>query len=412
MKAILSILFCSLVIFCQAQTCVPNSNSLLFDGTSSFVDMGAASNIENLTAAVTIEAWIFANSWGFNSAQNSILCTHGWASGEKGMVLRAGDSGILSFNIAGLDQFSVPTSWQEVVSPANSMQLNTWTHVAGTFSGTELKVYVNGNEVGSLLFNGSIVPSSYGVKVGKLADDTQSPGRYFSGNIDEVRVWNRALTSSEIMASASMHIDPLSASGLVSYWRFNEGSGVSAADLGFDSYVGLIQNASWSTSVPFNEAPPVPIIGWNGSTLISSSIQNNQWYLGANLINGAQGSTYAPTQNGSYTVVVTDPGGCSSSSQPYIVTTVGIESIASITSPGVWPNPTKDILNVQSDLLFNRAAEIFIYDMNQRLVKHERFENFSEKNISINCSGFSEGIYRLYMQSEKTNSNIKFVVAR
>lgn len=125
MKAILSILFCSLVIFCQAQTCVPNSNSLLFDGTSSFVDMGAASNIENLTAAVTIEAWIFANSWGFNSAQNSILCTHGWASGEKGMVLRAGDSGILSFNIAGLDQFSVPTSWQEVVSPANSMQLNT-----------------------------------------------------------------------------------------------------------------------------------------------------------------------------------------------------------------------------------------------------------------------------------------------
>ncbi len=410
MKTTISLLLLLSFTALQAQPCISNSNSLLFDGTTSYVDLAPASGIDTMTGPVTIEAWINASAWGFSMAQNSIFCTHGWTSGEQGFVLRAGGSGILSFNFAGLDSLSVPSSWQEVTSPVNTLQLNTWTHVAGTFSGTELKLYVNGLQVGSSLFTGSIVASTYGAKIGKLADDSQVPGRYFSGNIDEVRLWDRALSASELLASANQHIDPTGAAGLVGYWRLNEGSGTSVADLGSGSNAGTIIGANWSLDVPFNEVPPEPLITWNGSALLSSASQNNQWNLAGQPIIGANDPSYVPTQNGSYTVTFTASNGCTSTSQPYLLSTVGITSISPEEADTVWPNPASGHLYIRSTESNTTGFELFVFDLSQRLIMQKQLGAKSGKEESIDISSLPAGAYHLALRCGEKMSHLKFVV--
>ncbi|TAH38401.1 MAG: T9SS type A sorting domain-containing protein [Bacteroidetes bacterium] len=410
MKLILGLLFICLFNFSHAQNCQPNSNSLGFDGTSAYVNLGAATSLDILSGPVSVEAWVYSTSWGFSSAQNTIFCTHGWTSGEQGMSLRAGGSGELSFNIAGLDSNLVPVSWKEVISPANSLQLNTWTHVAGTYSGTELKLFINGLEVASTGFVGSIVQSGYGANIGKLADASQSPGRFWSGNIDEVRVWNRALSSSELLASSAKHIDPLSSVGLVGYWRLNEGTGSSIADLGNGANNGTHLNCTWSSDVPFNEVPPSPSINFNGTTLITGLGPQIQWNLGGSPISGANSTTYNPTQNGSYTVTHTNLSGCSATSAAYLVVTVGIESIDPPEEFKLWPNPAGSLIHLQSALLNTDIVDVSFYDAKQMLVKRSRFVPQGPDRIDLDVSLLSDGVYYLRLSATSSQSTFKVVI--
>jgi hypothetical protein len=124
------------------------------------------------------------------------------------------------------------------------------------------------------------------------------------------------------------HLDPSAVTGLVSCWRFNEGTGTLAADL-VEGNDGMPSNCTWSTSVPFNTVPDVPTITYADDTLTSSSPIANQWYLNGTLIPAAILNTYAPQVNGVYTVVVTNGLGCSAESTPFPISDVGISEIQS-----------------------------------------------------------------------------------
>ena len=74
------------------------------------------------------------------------------------------------------------------------LPLNTWTHLATTYDGSALRLYVNGTQVATLAATGSIVTSTGALKLGGNA----LWGEWYSGLIDELRVYNRALTPAEI----------------------------------------------------------------------------------------------------------------------------------------------------------------------------------------------------------------------
>ena len=269
----------------HAQTCIPNTHSLTFNGTSA--DCTTDNNL-NITDSITVEAWIYATSWGFTSAQGSIVCKHSWSQQEQGYVLRAGGTGELSWNFAGLDTAGNPASWVEVVSPVNSLSLNTWHHVAGTYNGSEMKLYIDGILVATLPFTGTIVAgSSFPLKIGRLADTGQFETRYWSGRIDEVRIWHRSLTPTEISDNMNKHIDPLTASDLAGYWRFNEGTGTLSADQSANGN-DVSVSAQWNTTVPFNDAPATPSITLIGFALTTNATGvSYQWLLAGNPISGA-----------------------------------------------------------------------------------------------------------------------------
>jgi hypothetical protein len=395
MKKIFTFILLTAVIRANAQPCIPNTNSVQFDGSSSYVAISPQTGLD-ITTTLTIEAWIKPDAFGFNSAQNSIVCKHGWSSGEGGFVLRCGGTGELSFNIGGVDTNGVNVSWIEIISPTSVLSLNTWAHVAGTFDGHELKCYVNGNLEGTTPFIGTIAPStSYPLALGRLADPVYGPDRYFSGLMDEVRVWNRALTQTELQAGMNNHIDPTSVTGLVSYWRMNEGANATLYDVAGTNNGGTIF-CTWNTSVPFNAFPPEPLITYNGGTLYSSAPTDNQWYLGGTAIAGETQSSYTPTQNGVYTVEVTSPEGCTTMSAQFTVIDVGVEELSGIAHTSVYPNPFHEQAFVV--LTNNRStgiANLSVADLQGRKVMDINGIELTEPvtKICIDRKNLSDGIY-------------------
>ena len=74
------------------------------------------------------------------------------------------------------------------------LALNTWTHLATTYDGAALRLYVNGVLAKSRTLSGSIIASTGPLDIGSDA----VWGEYFAGLIDDVRVYNRALSQTEI----------------------------------------------------------------------------------------------------------------------------------------------------------------------------------------------------------------------
>ena len=74
--------------------------------------------------------------------------------------------------------------------------MNTWTHLAVTYDGATLRLYVNGVQVSSKAQTGNLVTSTHPLQIG--GDSIY--GQYFQGTIDEVRIYNQALSPSEIQA--------------------------------------------------------------------------------------------------------------------------------------------------------------------------------------------------------------------
>lgn len=391
MKKIITILTVLFGVNAFAQPCVPNTNSLSFNGTSSYVSFNTQTNLNPLNA-ITVEAWIYPAAWGITRSDGSIFCKHSWTSvsGESGYVLRAGASGTLSFNIGG-DSLGLGTSvhWREVFSSAGALLLNTWNYVAGTFDGTHEKIYINGVLIADTTFTGTIKASTYPPKIGKLSDTGVGSGRYWNGKIDEVRVFNRALSQGEIADSMSVHIDPSSQTGLIGYWRMNDGTGTNVNDLSSGANAGTVNATTWSTQVPFNAAPPVPTISFISGQLVASSSANYQWQLNGTNISAATSQLYTPTVNGIYTVVVSN-GTCTATSNPYNVTSLGIDGTTVDQLVSFAPNPAHDYIvigfNPQSSV-----NQIELTDITGRILFTK--SEIVSGTLKIPVNPFAKGIY-------------------
>jgi hypothetical protein len=86
----------------------------------------------------------------------------------------------------------------------SEVPLNVWTHLAATYDGTTLRLFVNGTLVGSRAVTGSLVASDGPLRIGGNA----VWGEYFEGLIDDVRVYNRALTADEIHGDMAAPVGP------------------------------------------------------------------------------------------------------------------------------------------------------------------------------------------------------------
>ncbi len=85
---------------------------------------------------------------------------------------------------------------------SSSLTPDTWVHVAATYDGTTLRTFVNGVQVASKATTGAIVTSTSPLRIG----GDSSWGEYFTGTIDEVRVYNIARTAAQIQSDMATPI--------------------------------------------------------------------------------------------------------------------------------------------------------------------------------------------------------------
>src|SRR5882724_2948946 len=165
-------------------------NALVFNGAS-FVTIPAAASL-NLTTAMTLEAWIYPTT----AATNWSTALMREQPGEFVYTLYVGspsNSPNVFFNTGA------SSSTERGVAGPSALPVNTWSHLAGTYDGAVVRLYVNGAQVASRAFTGTIGSTTGALRIG----GNGVWGEYFTGRIDEVRIYNRALTPAEILSDVN-----------------------------------------------------------------------------------------------------------------------------------------------------------------------------------------------------------------
>ncbi len=185
--------------------------------------------------AFTLEALVNPTVSRYSGSLSTIMGIEGK------FLVRLGDVGIPWNQVQVCWDSGRQGTWGNVegkLSNSNmKVNLNEWTHIAVTFGEGTVKVFINGVEKGSTTTD---VPAS--VNFGITHNDEQAPQgqpitrcfwvgysyesvRDFRGMMSELRIWNRALTASELAEEARRYdVDP-KADGLVTYWKCDEGQG-------------------------------------------------------------------------------------------------------------------------------------------------------------------------------------------
>ncbi|MBT8195125.1 MAG: LamG domain-containing protein, partial [Bacteroidia bacterium] len=152
---------------------------------------------------------------------------------------------------------------------STSVNDGNWHHIAATYNSATgmASIYVDGVLDASALRAGDLY-SDTTMRIGDCGG-FGCPGYEFDGKIDEVRIWSVARTQSEIQADMNKVVDPASA-GLMAYYRFDEGTGTTTADLTGNGYDGDVSDVNaWDTP---SMAPIYPdIFYWSANPDISDT---------------------------------------------------------------------------------------------------------------------------------------------
>jgi hypothetical protein len=157
--------------------------ALSLDGLDDYVDCGNGASL-NITDAITVAAWVKTADAG-NAQHNPFV-----SKGNRGYVLKHYVDNYIQFTVYDA------SAWHNANGPVVTTAFNSdWHHVAGTFDGTQVKLYVDGKLVGSSLYSGAIATNTYNLNIGRNSEATD---RLYYGLIDDVRIYHGVLPSAEI----------------------------------------------------------------------------------------------------------------------------------------------------------------------------------------------------------------------
>ncbi len=129
----------------------------------------------------------------------------------------------------------------EYLHAAGPVPKNTWSHVALTFDGGTERLYIDGELVDQ--GTGEEPPVTEGqLEIGGSPEHTD----WFDGRIDEVRIYNRALSAAEVGSDMEAPIQTPK-KGPVAAYSFDEGTGETVTDVTGDGHTATIEGAEWTT---------------------------------------------------------------------------------------------------------------------------------------------------------------------
>ncbi len=155
-------------------------NALIFNGTNALVTINNAASLQ-LTSGMTLEAWVYPTTVSNKS---------------RDVIYKGNDNYYLEGSTNNSRRPALGGTFGSPIYGTAALTANTWTHLAGTYDGATMSLYINGVQVTSRAQTGAIATSTNPLQIG--GDSIY--GQYFAGRIDEVRVYNRALGAAEIQS--------------------------------------------------------------------------------------------------------------------------------------------------------------------------------------------------------------------
>ena len=158
------------------------NSAYAFNGTSARI---ITSKIPNLSSDYTISAWL--NTTSLNRGWGTIIDCR--TSTSAGIGLEALESKIY-FTISSGVYNPFPTNFL--------LQANEWVHVVAVHAGTQNLIYINGVLDNTQTYTQNLLPTTEPFVIGDRGVTPSGPGNYFSGKLDDIGVWSRALSPAEI----------------------------------------------------------------------------------------------------------------------------------------------------------------------------------------------------------------------
>jgi len=194
--------------------------------------------------AHTIEAWVRPATTP--TTRQALLVLGQYNTGAHHWLLNQGSSGKAKLQFGSW-------GWNPQVNDVE-IATNQWTHLATTWdpASTNYTLYVNGLAARTITMTNGFSFSGTPLKIGEaLAGETG-----FRGRVDEVRVWNRAVSGPEIAQNYRRSLTGKE-TGLMLYWRFDEASGAVAADSSYGPANGGVSDGTPVGAPQFTYGPGV-----------------------------------------------------------------------------------------------------------------------------------------------------------
>jgi beta-galactosidase len=172
---------------------------------SGWVQVAPSSSIDSITDRVTLTAWV--------DLEGTINAMDSWGTA---LSRQTGTSTDQHYHLSlFMDDrpslFLITVSGYAVIKATDPASKGLWTHLAGVYDGAVARLYVNGKEVASQALTGNFAPDTTPVILGGNGNDASGvPTELFPGRIDEVMLYARALSATEISQLAAGALLPMS----------------------------------------------------------------------------------------------------------------------------------------------------------------------------------------------------------
>ena len=219
------------------------SNALTFDGSNDYVDVGSTTILDNVTEA-SVCFWMYyipasVTTDGAVIGEYNGSTQDGWFFWVDDAAAATGHTNTMSWSP---DTHNGGT-WQpgRVEGSTDLVTPGQWDHYCGTFSGGNyIRLYKNGvlDAENTTSIVAEVPTSIQTLRMGSIS----TGGRYLNARLDDVRVYARALTDTDVLALYAYGVSDTT-TGLVGHWTFDDGGGTTVADSSGNGYDGTFLNS-------------------------------------------------------------------------------------------------------------------------------------------------------------------------
>ena len=167
-----------------------HGKAMRFDGINDIVNVADSASLD-LTAGMTLEGWVKPSSLG--SADHAVLMKERGTSG-------------FSYRLYAHDGRN-PVGWAHTsadysTGASSALKNSTWSHIAVTYDGSTLRFFVNGVQKSSKSVSGTLAIGTGALRIGGAPT---FGGDWFKGDVDDVRIWRKPLTASQITGEMTVN---------------------------------------------------------------------------------------------------------------------------------------------------------------------------------------------------------------